>query len=1331
MNREQNLLFGLLATHLSKVEHADYVKAAAACGDDSERDLGEHLLAEGIITKADRVVIQSMVNVAVRVFKGDAKAALDALGGEERLATPPWGGPDSTDGETVAYDSGFDEAGISGEDGTFGDEGTFGSDATAISAELSPGAVDDEMPAVQEHRGRYEEIREYAAGGMGRILLVLDKHFGRNIALKELLADHVYATAGATRTRTGAPTSDILTIPACARFVQEAKITAQLEHPAIVPVYELGYRDDGSLYYTMKMVRGKTLHDAMVEAESLAGRLELLTHFLDLCQAISYAHSCGVIHRDIKPKNVLVGEFGETVVIDWGIAKVKGRSDIHARDLEKTYVALHEDTVSTVKTMYGHALGSPYYMPPEQAEGKIEKIDERSDVYALGAVLYTLITGKLPYLGYDVRTFLKKVLEEPPKPIREVEKDAPPELIAICERAMKLDPADRYANAKELTEEVRRFISGGLVQAYDYRYRELFRRFYRRHKDFILAGGTSLLVLIGVCYYAYLQIGSEKNAAIEARDAEALARVEEMAAKDRAVEAQKKEVKARKAAERDLYSANTQLTQRSLDERRLKPARDFLAGCPEDNRQWEWGRLMFEANADLMTLKAGGQFAAFTPSGEGLLGTVWGTVTLHDWKSGETIHTYVEEGGFGSVVAMSADGARLAVNGDDAVRVWDVSSRKQLFAFEDVVPSEGNWTHCMAFSADGGLVAARVDAETLAVWDVASGQERFRFPVERRNRGLYVDFSPDGQVLAAGMTVPEIGLDGIIWENKLTLYDTGSGESRASHAFSAEGYGYLHALTFAPGGDRLATGTDSRVTVYNVPSWTKRAEFDAPISSPGSVVFSPDGARVAAGGKDGVLSMWNLEEGKLQFSEKAHQDFVHELAFSPDGARVATASYDRTAKLWDAATGRELDHFRGHTGQVFCVAFNARGTRLATGDYDGSTKLWAADADLRHIQANAIDFCWDRGFLAGSDDNVLKLWDSHTGRVVRTFEGHGKNTDGETSTIFHVAFDAEGARLASIARETFEGDDAYVLRTWDVDSGGSLQVLNTGLRAADEIVFGADDRYLAVRGSSELKLWKKGDPDPAHTFSDIDGFEFSPSGALLAMGSQEGHITVLELDSGEFVGKFETVAKWGMCFIFSADESRLFAYNQHPTSPDEPEGGVNVWPVSDPESVTTFRAHDQRVTCIAQNPDGTILATGSGDKKVKLWNAETYEELHELEGHADFIVGLQFSPDGQRLATASADGTFRLWDCATGNELITLQDAAQRVKGTFIMPERLTFSPDGQQLIVITEPQALQPIVLNVFPWELAAYPGDADETFQDRVEAYKRGYWKDVIEAM
>src|SRR5207302_2244773 len=203
--------------------------------------------------------------------------------------------------------------------------------------------------------GRYQVRSEYGRGGQSRVLLAFDAHMGREIALKELLPEGAEPGSGSGSQA------------AASRFVREARITGQLEHPNIVPVYELGRPDDGSFYYTQKLVRGVTLKAKLREAKTLADRLKLLTHFADICHAVAYAHSRGVVHRDLKPDNVMVGQFGETVVLDWGLAKARGEKDVKGKQLQRETEAMRADA-----TMAGHALGTPSYMSPEQAQGKLE-----------------------------------------------------------------------------------------------------------------------------------------------------------------------------------------------------------------------------------------------------------------------------------------------------------------------------------------------------------------------------------------------------------------------------------------------------------------------------------------------------------------------------------------------------------------------------------------------------------------------------------------------------------------------------------------------------------------------------------------------------------------------------------------------------------------------------------------------------------------------------------------------------------------------------------------------------------------------------------------------
>src|SRR5687767_13331697 len=244
-------------------------------------------------------------------------------------------------------------------------EGTRTLHRTGSSAKQS----DASLPP--RRRERYTVIAEHARGGIGRILRARDEELGRVLAVKELLAPYPEAEA---------------------RFVREALITARLEHPGIVPVHEAGRWESGEPFYAMKMVSGRTLKELVEEKKSLADRLSLLPHLIDVAEAIAYAHDRGVIHRDLKPANVIAGEFGETIVIDWGLAKAIGEPDVAeaSRELE----------VPDGLTRTGAVLGTPVYMAPEQARG--EEVDARADVYALGAILYFLLCGSHPYEGTSI-----------------------------------------------------------------------------------------------------------------------------------------------------------------------------------------------------------------------------------------------------------------------------------------------------------------------------------------------------------------------------------------------------------------------------------------------------------------------------------------------------------------------------------------------------------------------------------------------------------------------------------------------------------------------------------------------------------------------------------------------------------------------------------------------------------------------------------------------------------------------------------------------------------------------------------------------------------------
>src|SRR5262249_35545157 len=284
---------------------------------------------------------------------------------------------------------------------------------------------------------RFRVLRPHARGGLGAVFVALDNELHREVALKQILDHH--ADDPVSRQR----------------FLLEAEVTGGLEHPGIVPVYGLGTYGDGRPYYAMRFVRGESLKEAIEQFhrdESLKkapGRRslelrKLLRRFLDVCNAIEYAHGRGVLHRDIKPGNVIVGKYGETLVVDWGLAKVTGRSDpkVGERTLMPSSVS------GSMETLPGSALGTPAYMSPEQATGELDRLGPTSDVYCLGATLYCLLTGKAPFEGDDVGALLRAVQKGDFPPPRSLDPRLDRALEAVCRKAMALKPQDRYPSAR-------------------------------------------------------------------------------------------------------------------------------------------------------------------------------------------------------------------------------------------------------------------------------------------------------------------------------------------------------------------------------------------------------------------------------------------------------------------------------------------------------------------------------------------------------------------------------------------------------------------------------------------------------------------------------------------------------------------------------------------------------------------------------------------------------------------------------------------------------------------------------------------------------------------
>ena len=356
--------------------------------------------------------------------------------------------------------------------------------------------------------GRYRIKGEIARGGQGAVLQVWDEDLRRNLAMKVVLE-----RPERNRGDGGEPSPhDSNHI---GRFLEEAQITSQLDHPGIVPVHELGLDSDGRLYFTMKLVKGRDLSEVLEmsdHGEEGWSRTRALGAMLRVCDALAYAHSKGVIHRDLKPSNVMVGRFGEVYVMDWGLARIQGQEDLHdvrpaAEGQSISVVESDRHTAATdspgLVTMDGSVVGTPVYMAPEQASGRVSELDSRADVYSVGAMLYRLIAGRPPYAPKNAkvsaRSVLWRVIEGPPEPLDSIAPDAPPELVAITERAMAREASDRYPEIEDLANDLRAYLENRVVRAYETGAVAELRKWVRRNK-----GMAALAAAVVVIAFAAL-----------------------------------------------------------------------------------------------------------------------------------------------------------------------------------------------------------------------------------------------------------------------------------------------------------------------------------------------------------------------------------------------------------------------------------------------------------------------------------------------------------------------------------------------------------------------------------------------------------------------------------------------------------------------------------------------------------------------------------------------------------------------------------------------------------------------------------------------------------
>lgn len=1182
MDRDSNLIFGIVATQLFRVPPGAWFDAVVCWAADSEKDLAHYVCAKSVLAQKDCALIERIVREAVRGHDGDSSAALATFGGEAQVAHAFRGAICLTEGGGVE----------------------------PASSGLFPWGQTDAVVAVEESAGRYGAPTEVGRGGMGKVLLVHDEHLGRDIALKELLP--VTAPSGSSIQHRS--------FPHVVRFLQEARITGQLEHPSIVPVYELGHRKDGALYYTMKFVRGRTFGEAIKKAATLNERLDLLPHFVDLCQAVAYAHSRGVVHRDIKPVNVMVGEFGETVLLDWGLAKAKTEQDVHADGLSKTIQFISDgDEDGVAKSAYGDALGTPAYMAPEQAEGKLDLVDERSDIYSLGAVLYELLTGHAPFEGGNMFSTLWRVMNEEPRPIETLQPDVPPELAAICRRAMQRERDLRYDSAKAIAEELLRFESGALVHSYEYRFWELLGRFVRKHKGIIATAAIALCIVVAGGVFSYFRVLHQKRLAVEAYEKETEARLSEQ--------------RAREVAERESYSAGVLLAQKHAEDGAYDLAKQALWQSPQALRDWEWGYVLALCNQDLFTfgghedrivdLATSPDSTRFATASWDKTGRVW------DLRQGTSVATLEgHEDGLTSVT-FSPDGSRVLTSSfDGTARVWDASSGAELLTLRE---HEGAVNRAL-YSSDGGRIITASQDKTAKVWDAQTGAVLATLGGNENNVGSACFSASGSQILTTSWRDHVVLWDAATYQQKGVV---GGNDSRCFDAvFSPDESRVL--VMFMDKGARV-WHAKTGIGLYSLPGHTDRILH---------AEFSSDGVSFATASSDKTARVWDARNGASISELLGHSDMVEHVTFSPDGRTVLTASRDKTARLWDAMTGTPLAVLGGHGDSVIRAEFTRDGARAITASYDGTAKLWkpsgGAEETLRlpdaAVAVTSAEFNADGSrLLVLLADGTVAVWNLTTCAEAASFTSF--------SDFSRAAISPDGKRVVTVFSGPGFNSNVWV---WDVDTHAIVAAFSEHLATVNDVAFSPDGTSVVTASDDgTARVWDASSGAEKTKFVGVSKTMykavFSADGKSVVTASSDDAARIWDIQTGGEVATFPN-DKWLDSVALAPKGDRLLTTTE--------EASV-IWDVAGRTKLVELDGQLSNTSRRPFNPSGTrVVAVTSG--KAKVYGADTGNELFALPG----VEYAAFCPDDVSLLTVGKDDVIRFLRAAPYREEMLPEDGA-------------------------------------------------------------------------